>query len=60
MKIITETVSPGMKFAGVINGVMVEVVKVDKGVVFVREEKTGEHFAYGLEMFRQLMLERIK
>lgn len=60
MKPTIETVSPGMKFAGVINGVMVEVVKVDKGVVYVREEKTGEHFAYGLEMFRRLMLERIK
>lgn len=60
MKPTIETVSPGMKFSGVINGVMVEVVKVNKGVVYVREDKTGEHFAYGLEAFKRLMLERIK
>lgn len=60
MKPTIKTVSPGMKFVGAFNDIIVEVVKVDKGVVYVREEKTGEHFAYGLEAFRRLMLERIK
>jgi hypothetical protein len=51
---MTDNIKVGMKIKGNINGVIIEVVKIENNtIVFLKDLKTGRICQYGLEALKR-------